>query len=93
MERVCVKAGTPSDPYLIAFYDQKSMQLKHDSKETVTFTVEVDPTGNGDWMEYKEFSVKPEETVKYDFPATFEARWIRFTTNKNTNATAWLEYR
>lgn len=88
-----VKAGTPSDPYLIAFYDQKSMQLKHDSKETVTFTVEVDPTGNGDWMEYKEFSVKPEETVKYDFPATFEARWIRFITNKNTNATTWLEYR
>lgn len=88
-----VKAGTPSDPYLIAFYDQKSMQLKHDSKETVIFTVEVDPTGNGDWMEYKEFSVKPEETVKYDFPATFEARWIRFITNKNTNATAWLEYK
>lgn len=88
-----VKAGVPSDPYLIAFYDKKEMQLSHQSDKSVTFTVEVDPTGCGDWMEYAKYTIKPGETFKHVFPKSFQARWIRFKTNMQTQATVWLEYK
>lgn len=88
-----VKRGQPSDPYLIAFYDEKNMQLSHKSAKTVTFTVEVDPTGNGDWVQYATYKVDPGQTVRYNFPKSFQARWIRFITDCDTEATAWLEYK
>lgn len=88
-----VKAGDVSDPYLIGFYDQKELQLSHKADRDVTFTVEVDPTGNGDWMKYADYTVKPGETMKYRFPEGFQVRWIRFSANAATQATAWLEYK
>ena len=86
-----VKAGKVSDPYLIAFYDQKRLSLMADKDATIT--IEVDPTGNGDWMEYKVQSLKGGETWQYEFPQAFQARWIRFVSNKDVTATAWLEYK
>lgn len=85
-------AGLASDPYLIGFYDKKSLEISHDSKESVTFTVEVEPIGHGPWMRYKEVVVKPNETFKYAFPDSFQARWIRFVADKNCMATSWLVY-
>src|SRR5690606_19594924 len=52
-----VKANEPSDPYLIGFYDQKSLTLSHDADTAVTFTLEVEPIGHGPWMKYREISV------------------------------------
>lgn len=86
------QAGVPSDPYLIGFYDQRSLEISHQSDDPVTFTVEVEPIGHGPWMVYKEIIIKPGETYNYLFPDHFHARWIRFTANKNCKATAWLEY-
>ena len=88
-----VKAGVSSDPYLIACYDKKEMQLSHQSQKNITFTVEIDPTGCGDWMEYATYMVKPGETLKQILPTAFQARWIRFKTDMPTQATAWLEYK
>lgn len=48
-----VKANIPFDPYLIGFYDQRELILSHMSENMVRITVEVDPTGDGDWLEYK----------------------------------------
>lgn len=88
-----IKSGVLTDPYLIGFYDKKKMSLSHKSKENISFTVEIDPTGNGCWMVYKTYTVKPGEILKEEFPKGFEARWIRFKTDKDTiGATAWLEY-
>lgn len=47
-----VEANQPSDPYLIGFYDQRTLSLSHDSKGAVTFTVEVELIGHGPWMKY-----------------------------------------
>ena len=88
-----VKAGIPSDPYLIGFYDRKKLTLSHQSADDITFTIEADPTGNGDWMEYMVRKVKAGEKWTYEFPAEFQARWIRFSTDEDTKATAWLEYK
>ncbi len=88
-----VKAKVPSDPYLIAFYDKKELQLSHASQETVTFTVEVEPAGHAPWMHFKTFEVKPGETFTYTFDEHFSAKWIRFVSDKDVEATAWLEYK
>ncbi len=87
-----VKAGTPSDPYLIGFYDKKSLKLSHQFSQPVTFQIEVNPVGHGPWMKYRAVTVKPGETFAYDFPAAFEARWIRFAADRDCAATAWLMY-
>jgi hypothetical protein len=88
-----VEAGKSSDPYLVGFYSQRQLQLSHDATTPVEFTVAIDPVGNGAWMNYKTITVAPGEMLNWQFPDGFEARWIRFTTNKNCRATAWLEYK
>lgn len=92
-KNTAVEAGVASDPYLIGFYDKKELTLSHNSQKDVTFTVEVDPTGNGKWMKYTSLTVKPGENLTHELKAPFQARWIRFSTDTNTNATAWLEYK
>lgn len=87
-----VIAGVPSDPYLIAYYDKKSMEISHKSSNTLSIKVEVDPTGNGDWMEYKTFKVMPKQQLSYSFPESFQGRWIRFVSDKNSNVDVKLIY-
>lgn len=87
-----VKANEPSDPYLIGFYDHRKMFLSHRLEDAVTFTLEVEPVGHGPWMRYQQFTVAQGETLEYEFPKDFQARWIRFSTDKACVATSWLEY-
>ncbi len=87
-----VKRGVASDPYLIGFYDKRSLKLTHNSKQTVTFRIEVEPIGHGSWMLYKEVSVKAGDVLAYTFPEGFQARWIRFVADKDCLATTWLKY-
>lgn len=88
-----VKAGKASDPYLIGFYDKKGLKLFHNSKQAVTFKIEVDPVGHGRWMTYKKVEVKSGSTFDFSFPEDFQARWVRFVPDKDCVATAWLSYR
>ena len=92
-ENTSVLANTPSDPYLIGFYDKKSLKISHKSNQNVTFKIEIEPIGHGPWMTYKEITVKPNEIFEHTFASDFRARWIRFSTNKNCEATAWLNYK
>jgi hypothetical protein len=92
-KNTAVKAGEASDPYLIAFYDKKELYLKHNSDKNVNFTLEADPTGNGDWMVYKTYTVEPGKTLSVTLPEDFQARWVRFTTDTDTNASAQLTYK
>jgi hypothetical protein len=87
-----VVKGVVSDPYLIGFYDKKSLQLSHDLDSEVEFTIEVDPSGHGPWMTYKTIKVGKGQVFNFNFPEGFQARWIRLKSNKDCTATAWLEY-
>lgn len=91
-KNTAVKAGQPSDPYLIGFYDKRTLSLSHEAKEPVTFRIEVEPVGHGPWMAYREITVAPGEKVEHNFLDGFQSRWIRFTTDKPAVATAWLVY-
>jgi len=48
-----VQAGAFSDPKLVGFFGHRSLSVSHDSKEMVTFTMEVDIIGQGSWMKCK----------------------------------------
>ncbi|MEM7453002.1 MAG: hypothetical protein AAF456_01480 [Planctomycetota bacterium] len=88
-----VSAGEASDPYLMTGYDQKSLELSHTSDSTVSITAEVDISGSGDWVEYQTFEVPAGEVTSHEFPAAFNAYWIRFSTDADTTASAILTYR
>jgi hypothetical protein len=85
-------AGQPSDPYLIGFYDDRSLTLSHDGGRPVTFDIEVDPVGNGLWMLYQRVTIAEGKTYTHHFPDHFQARWIRFRSDSAIHATAWLVY-
>lgn len=87
-----VKANTPSDSYLIGFYDQKTLQLSHNHKTNVEFTIEVDAIGHAPFVTYKKLTVEPNETLVFEFVGDFQARWIRFSTDVDCSATALLRY-
>jgi len=88
-----VKAHAPSDPYLIWGYDQRTLKLSHDDAEDVTFKVEFDLTGTGEWVTYVAPDVPAGETVTVEFEPAMQARWLRVTANEACTATAQLEYR
>jgi hypothetical protein len=90
--RTEIAAGEASDPYLIGFYDDRSLTLSHDSGEPVTFDIEVDPVGNGPWMLYQRVTIGAGKEYKHSFPDHFQSRWIRFRSVSTTRATAWLVY-
>jgi hypothetical protein len=87
-----VKAGVASDPYLIGFYDKRSLNISHNSSNSVTFLIQTDPVGTGCWMDYIRLKVETGKTLEYDFPDGFESRWIRFVANSDCHATTILNY-
>ena len=85
-----VKAGIPSDPYLMTAYDEKSVELTTTSATNITLEVDID--GTGLWVRYETFKLKADETVTHNFPESFSAYWVRATSDKETTATVWLTY-
>jgi hypothetical protein len=87
-----VEAGIPSDPYLMAGYDRKSIELSHDSPKPVHIVLEVDYLADGTWHVFKDLEVPPGQTVKYEFPAGYSAHWLRTKCETTCRATAQLRY-
>ncbi|MEG1634002.1 MAG: hypothetical protein RR388_00055 [Rikenellaceae bacterium] len=87
-----VKKDVASDPYLIGFYDNKTLALSHDSKTPINITMEVSVAGNGKWLTYQTVTIEPGKIFNFTFPETFDARWIRFVANKDCKATTTLTY-
>ncbi len=85
-----VEAGTPSDPYLMTGYDQKSYRIESDTAATIRLEVDVD--GTGVWAPYQSFKVEPGTVVEGEFPIEFSAYWVRAVSDTNTNATVQLRY-
>lgn len=88
-----VKAGEPSDPYLMNGYARKRVALSHGAPHAVAMTIEVDITGDGLWRPYKTFRVPAGETVEHVFPAGFAASWVRLRADRDCqSATAEFVY-
>ena len=87
-----VRAGEPSDPYLMTGFNRKVLQLSHRNRKSVNFRVEVDFTADGRFHPYAELAVASGETVTHEFPVGFHAHWVRLVSEMSTVATARLVY-
>lgn len=89
-KNTAVKAGVPSDPYLMTGYDKKSFEISHDGAEPVGFRVEIDVCGNGQWrpLMTNRLSGKSE---KFDI-SHVDAYWVRVVADKDVTATATFYY-
>ncbi|MDZ4286846.1 MAG: hypothetical protein U0984_02750, partial [Prosthecobacter sp.] len=87
-----VKAGIPSDPYLMTGFDDKTLTLSHNAAKPVTIRVEVDIAGTGLWCPYREFQVAAGEPLVHHFPKAFGAYWLRLVADQDCVATGQLVY-
>jgi hypothetical protein len=88
-----VRAGEPSDPYLMTGYERKTLTLsQRGSAHSVKMRVEIDLTGSGKWVEYAAFDVAAGKSTVHRFPDGFQAYWLRVSVDQPTTATAWLIY-
>jgi hypothetical protein len=72
-----VRAGEPSDPLLVAGYAERVLHLAHDSKEEITFSIEIDARGDGIWQEWKAVRVPAAGYLPIVLPADMPGEWIR----------------
>lgn len=87
-----VKAGQPSDPYLMWGYDKRMLTLSLDDAQGVNLKVELDLTGTGLWVTYKEAKLKAGAQLSIEFEPAVQARWLRVTADAACTATAQLKY-
>jgi hypothetical protein len=87
-----VRAGVPSDPYIMTNFGRKSVSLSHDAAGPVRFTIEVDIAGDGVWRRHAALDVAPGAPARHDFPDGFGAHWVRVTADHTGKATAWFRY-
>ncbi|MEJ8844895.1 hypothetical protein WG954_21050 [Lacibacter sp. H375] len=87
-----VKAGEPSDAFLVNGFGKKILHLSHDATEAVTFTLEIDKAGNNKWETNKTITVAAKGYQYLIFPADFSANWIRVKSNKNCTASAFFHF-
>lgn len=86
--KTAVKAGTPSDPFLMTGFQNKVLHLRTDKPAKAK--IEVDFLGNGDWAPYETIAVS--SYARHIFPAGFSAHWIRLTLDASCTATAEFIY-
>lgn len=87
-----VKAGEPSDPYLMTGFDQKCVHLSHDSKKPVAISIEVDALGTGTFHTWRTIDIAAGASEVVVFPPGFSAHWVRVVADKNCSATAHFHY-
>ncbi len=90
--RTPVGAGEPSDPFLMTGFEHKCLHLMHDGGGAVSFTVEVDPLGDGTFVPYDKFTVDAGGSTHHTFPTGFSAHWLRILPDADCTATAQLHY-
>ncbi|MCF7955239.1 MAG: hypothetical protein K9M75_05510 [Phycisphaerae bacterium] len=85
-----VKAGIPSDQYLMTGFDKKTVQLSADKNTKISLEIDID--GTGIWVSYKTFNIKGGKTLSHVFPEGFSAYWVRTKSSIDAVATAWFIY-
>ncbi|MBM4093547.1 MAG: hypothetical protein FJ276_29685 [Planctomycetes bacterium] len=85
-----VRAGEPSDAYLMTGYDKKTLELTADRDATIRIEVDFDhQTG---WHLYESVRLPADRKVTHVFPEGFSAHWVRLTADTDCVATADFVY-
>ena len=86
------EAQQPSDPYLMSGFDRKSIHLAHGASQPVTFILEIDITGEGDWVVQDRYTVLAGTSLDRRLPEGLSAYWARLKTDLACRATARFDY-
>ncbi|MEO5999083.1 MAG: hypothetical protein ABIN89_20075 [Chitinophagaceae bacterium] len=87
-----VKAGEVSDAFLVSGFSKKILHLSHEDAGAVSFTIEIDKTGNNKWEKYKTIVVPAKGYEYFIFPGEFSANWARVLVNKDCTASAFFHF-
>lgn len=85
-----VKAGVPSDPFLIGGYTRRTVHLAHTADTAMTFTLETDAHGDGQWRKHAAVIVPARGYEPVVLPAGLEGEWLRVSADRDTVASAFL---
>jgi len=86
-----VKAGQPSDAYLMTGFDKKRLTLSQSGAAAANVTLELDLTGTGAWRAYETYRVEAGKPLQVSLDDV-RAYWLRVTSDASCTATAWLVY-
>jgi hypothetical protein len=87
-----VTAEVPSEPYLMAGYDRKQLQISHANPASLKVRIEVDLTGSGLWVTYNTFDVPAGKPVVHQFPVGYSAYWLRAVAAADATVSVTLTY-
>ncbi|EAQ79059.1 hypothetical protein [Blastopirellula marina] len=76
-------ADAPSDPMLAGGFARRGVHLTHAEKAAVTFTLETDAKGDGQWRTLHTVEVPPNGYSWLDLSDDPAAAWIRVRTNRD----------
>jgi len=88
-----VQKDAASDPFLFSGYTCRTLFLKHDSAQPVTFTLEVDARGRGDWKKLRDIEVPAHGSTWTEFSKKESGAWVRIRPGADcAQATAYFQY-
>jgi hypothetical protein len=85
-----VKANTPSDAILIGGYEQRCLHLVNHGDAALSFTIEKDADGHGQWKELTTRNLPTKGYTPLILPSDLNAPWLRVKANADGIATAFL---
>ena len=85
-----VKAGEPSDPYLMYGYDKKKLVVTTDKATEVK--IQFDPSGTGNWITMGSLIASPDESRQFKFYPGVNAHWVRLISEVDATLTATFIY-
>jgi hypothetical protein len=78
-----VKKDEPSDPFLFSGFEQRMLHLADDAGTPVTFTLEVDRAGNGQWTRLRSVEVPASGYASTVFSADERGAWVRVRASRD----------
>lgn len=88
-----VSSGEVSDSYLLGGYDERKLTITNHGDQKMMISLEIDPTGNGEWFQAKTFDIAAQSKMDYVFPTSLQGKWLRFRSFSAGNITTTLEYK
>ncbi|MFW6153914.1 MAG: hypothetical protein ACOC95_01740 [Planctomycetota bacterium] len=87
-----VRAGEPSNPFLMTGFEHACLHLAHDAGQAVQFRMEVDFLGCGEWHAWETLTVGADGYACRVLPDGFSAHWVRLVPQADCTATARFVY-
>lgn len=87
-----LKAGNISNPYLFAGFDNRTAHIINHQNTPMTFTIQIDVNGNGQWKDWKKIQLAGNEYRPLMFDTNQSGEWIRLKAENDGKVSFILHY-